>query len=118
MQTMGRQQNAGESTDRVALHVRHHPPHHDAGHEGDDRRKGGKRWDEPRASSRHVTRISPRILGGSLVHWTEMKLRRLQRSKDVTVFELFCLVLLYTILWPIGIYVLIRYRVIQAVIAG
>jgi hypothetical protein len=47
-----------------------------------------------------------------------MKLRRPQRSRDVTVLELFCLVLLYTTLWPIGIYVVIRYRVIQAVIAG
>ena len=118
MQAMRRQQNAGESTERVALHLRHHPPHHDAGPEGDDRRKGGNRWNEPRASSRHVTRIPSRILGGSLLHSTEMKLRRPQRSKDVTVSELSCLVLLYTILWPIGICVLIRYRVIQAVIAG
>jgi hypothetical protein len=47
-----------------------------------------------------------------------MELRLPQRSKDVTVFEFACLVVLYTILWPIGIYVLIRYRVIQAVIAG
>ncbi|MGH3429292.1 MAG: hypothetical protein ACRDQZ_17280 [Mycobacteriales bacterium] len=47
-----------------------------------------------------------------------MKLRRPQRSRDVTGFELFCLVLLYTALWPIGIYVVIRYRVIQTVIAG
>jgi hypothetical protein len=47
-----------------------------------------------------------------------MKLRRPQRSKDVTIFELFCLVLLYTALWPLGIYVVVRYRVIQSIIAG
>jgi hypothetical protein len=47
-----------------------------------------------------------------------MRLGRHPTPGDVTIREFIGLVILYTVFWPLGLYLLIRYRVIQQVVAG
>jgi hypothetical protein len=49
---------------------------------------------------------------------TLVRLGRHPTPGDVTIREFIGLVILYTVFWPLGLYLVFRYRVIQQVIAG